>query len=210
MALIGGETAEMPGVYQSGDFDLAGFCVGIVDYNRIIDGSSITKGDAIIGLGSSGPHSNGYSLIRKLIEQNSVDLNQILNGDKLEKEIIKPTIIYSRPVLSCLEKFDVKSMAHITGGGFQDNIIRAIPNGFQAIINTKSWSLPPVFNWIQQEANIDSDEMLRTFNCGIGYVLIVKDGLKDSVIQHFQNAGINAYDIGFIESGETSVIINHE
>ncbi len=210
MALIGGETAEMPGVYQSGDFDLAGFCVGIVDYNRIIDGSSITKGDAIIGLGSSGPHSNGYSLIRKLIEQNSVDLNQILNGDKLEKEIIKPTIIYSRPVLSCLENFDVKSMAHITGGGFQDNIIRAIPNGFQAIINTKSWSLPPVFNWIQQEANIDSDEMLRTFNCGIGYVLIVKDGLKDSVIQHFQNAGINAYDIGFIESGEKSVIINHE
>ena len=210
MALIGGETAEMPGVYQSGDFDLAGFCVGIVDYNRIIDGSSITKGDAIIGLGSSGPHSNGYSLIRKLIEQNSVDLNQILNGDKLEKEIIKPTIIYSRPVLSCLENFDIKSMAHITGGGFQDNIIRAIPKGFQAIINTKSWSLPPVFNWIQQEANIDSDEMLRTFNCGIGYVLIVKDGLKDSVIQHFQNAGINAYDIGFIESGETSVIINHE
>ena len=210
MALIGGETAEMPGVYQSGDFDLAGFCVGIVDYNRIIDGSSITKGDAIIGLGSSGPHSNGYSLIRKLIEQNSVDLNQIFNGDKLEKEIIKPTIIYSRPVLSCLEKFEVKSMAHITGGGFQDNIIRAIPKGFQAIINTKSWGLPPVFSWIQQEANIDSDEMLRTFNCGIGYVLIVQDGLKDSVIQHFQNAGINAYDIGFIESGETSVIINHE
>ncbi|HJL80281.1 MAG: phosphoribosylformylglycinamidine cyclo-ligase [Gammaproteobacteria bacterium] len=209
MALIGGETAEMPGVYQSGDFDLAGFCVGIVDYDKIIDGSNISEGDAIIGLASSGAHSNGYSLIRKLIEQNSVDLDQIQNGEKLGKQIINPTTIYSRPVLSCLDNFEVKSMAHITGGGFQDNIIRAIPKGFKAIIDTNCWNLPPVFQWIQKEANIDSDEMLKTFNCGIGYVVIVRSNLKDAVIKHFQNADIEAYDIGFIESGEKSVIINH-
>ena len=210
MALIGGETAEMPGVYQSGDFDLAGFCVGIVDYNKIIDGSKISEGDSIIGLASSGPHSNGYSLIRKLIEDNSVDLDEMINGEKIGTQIIKPTIIYSRSVLSCIEKYEVNSMAHITGGGFQDNIIRAIPEDCQAIIDKNSWGLPAVFQWIQNQAGIDSNEMLRTFNCGIGYVLIVKTDVKDSVIHHFQNEGIDAYEIGSIKKGEKSVIINHD
>ena len=210
MALIGGETAEMPGVYQSGDFDLAGFCVGIVDYNKIIDGSKISEGDSIIGLASSGPHSNGYSLIRKLIEDNSVDLDEMINGEKIGTQIIKPTIIYSRSVLSCIEKYEVNSMAHITGGGFQDNIIRAIPEDCQAIIEKNSWDLPAIFQWIQNQAGIDSNEMLRTFNCGIGYVLIVKTDVKDSVIHHFQNEGIDAYEIGSIKKGEKSVIINHD
>ena len=209
MALIGGETAEMPGVYQLGDFDLAGFCVGVVDYEKIIDGSKISEGDSIIGLASSGPHSNGYSLIRKIIEKNSVDLDELIDGEKIGSRIIKPTIIYSKSVLSCLEKYEVKSMAHITGGGFKENIIRSIPNGFQAIIDKKSWNLPSVFHWIQEEARIDSDEMLKTFNCGIGYVIVVKKDIRDSVISHFQDEEIEAYEIGFIKSGEKSVIINH-
>ena len=209
MALIGGETAEMPGVYQSGEFDLAGFSVGIVDHKKIIDGSKISEGDSIIGLASSGPHSNGYSLIRKLIEDNSVDLDEMINGEKIGAQIIKPTIIYSRSVLSCIEKYEVSSMAHITGGGFQENIIRAIPEGCQAIIDKNSWSLPPVFQWIQDQAGIDSNEMLRTFNCGIGYVLIVKADVKNSVIKHFQDEELEAYEIGSIRSGEKSVIINH-
>ena len=209
MALIGGETAEMPGVYQLGDFDLAGFCVGVVDYEKIIDGSRISEGDSIIGLASSGPHSNGYSLIRKIIEKNSVDLDELIDGEKIGSRIIKPTIIYSKSVLSCLEKYEVKSMAHITGGGFKENIIRSIPDGFQAIIDKKSWNLPSVFHWIQGEAHIDSDEMLKTFNCGIGYVIVVKKDIRDSVINHFQDEGIEAYEIGSIKSGEKSVIINH-
>ncbi len=209
MALIGGETAEMPGVYQLGDFDLAGFCVGVVDYEKIIDGSKISEGDSIIGLASSGPHSNGYSLIRKIIEKNSVDLDELIDGEEIGSRIIKPTIIYSKSVLSCLEKYEVKSMAHITGGGFKENIIRSIPDGFQAIIDKKSWNLPSVFGWIQGEAGIDSDEMLKTFNCGIGYVMIVKKDIRDSVINHFQDKGIEAYEIGSIKSGEKSVIINH-
>ena len=209
MALIGGETAEMPGVYQLGDFDLAGFCVGVVDYEKIIDGSRISEGDSIIGLASSGPHSNGYSLIRKIIEKNSVDIDELIDGEEIGSRIIKPTIIYSKSVLSCLEKYEVKSMAHITGGGFKENIIRSIPDGFQAIIDKKSWNLPSVFHWIQEEARIDSDEMLKSFNCGIGYVIVVKKDIRDSVINHFQDEVIEAYEIGSIKSGENSVIINH-
>ena len=210
MALIGGETAEMPGVYKSGEFDLAGFCVGIVDYNKIIDGSNVSSSDAIIGLQSSGPHSNGYSLIRKVIEVGSIDLDQVSNGEILGHQIIKPTKIYSKAVISCIDRYEIKSMAHITGGGFQDNIIRCIPENSQAHINSNSWEMPQIFNWIQKEAMIDSEEMLKTFNCGIGYILIVSQEIKKNVIDHFNNEDIEAFEIGHITNGEKSVIINHE
>jgi len=182
MALIGGETAEMPGVYKSGDFDLAGFCVGVVDFNDIIDGSNIQKDNLVIGISSSGPHSNGYSLIRKIIAMQQSDLQGKFGNTTLGDALIEPTKIYVRAILNLLERLTINGMAHITGGGFKDNIARILPNNCDVIIKTNTWEQPEIFRWIQSQGNISADEMLRTFNCGIGMVLIIEQNDLNEVL----------------------------
>ena len=201
MALIGGETAEMPGIYQSGDFDLAGFCVGLVDFDNIIDGSSIEAGNVVIGMYSSGPHSNGYSLIRKIIDIQKSNLESKFNDATLGDALIEPTIIYVKPILNVIGKFPINGMAHITGGGFKENIERILPNHCNALIETSCWNQPDVFNWIQNEGKISEDEMFNTFNCGIGMVLIIKENHASEIMETFFKLGYQSTQIGFIENG---------
>jgi len=208
-ALIGGETAEMPGMYSEGDYDLAGFCVGAVDKPKVIDGQSVTAGQAIIGLTSSGPHSNGYSLIRKIIDHVKADVNQDFHGKSLGEALLTPTQIYVKPLLSLFEKLKVHALAHITGGGLLENIPRVLPQNTQAAINIDAWQRPPVFDWLQENGKVADDEMYRTFNCGIGMTLIVDQADVDSTIQHFKDEEFDAMLIGQIEAhtGEPQVII---
>ena len=201
MALIGGETAEMPGIYQSGDFDLAGFCVGLVDFDNIIDGRSIEAGNVVIGMYSSGPHSNGYSLIRKIIDIQKSNLESKFNDATLGDALIEPTIIYVKPILNVIGKFPINGMAHITGGGFKENIERILPNHCNALIETSCWNQPDVFNWIQNEGKISEDEMFNTFNCGIGMVLIIKENHASEIMETFFKLGYQSTQIGFIEKG---------
>jgi len=208
IALIGGETAEMPGVYQSGDFDLAGFCVGVVDYEKIIDGQHIKPTDSIIGIESSGPHSNGYSLIRKIIEVNSINLQDKLDDRTLGEAIIQPTTIYAKAINHLQETYDIHGMAHITGGGFKENIVRILPENINAEIDLNAWQQPEVFNWIQTVGNVDHEEMLRTFNCGIGYVLVVSNSDSKRVINKLAETGHNAFLIGEITTGKKEVRLN--
>ena len=205
IALIGGETAEMPGVYQSGDFDLAGFCVGVVDYEKIIDGQHIKPTDSIIGIESSGPHSNGYSLIRKIIEVNSINLQDKLDDRTLGEAIIQPTTIYAKAINHLQETYDIHGMAHITGGGFKENIVRILPENINAEIDLNAWQQPEVFNWIQTVGNVDHEEMLRTFNCGIGYVLVVNNSDSKRVINKLAETGHKAFLIGEITTGKKEV-----
>ena len=208
-ALIGGETAEMPGMYAAGDYDLAGFCVGAVDKSKVIDGQSVTAGQAIIGLTSSGPHSNGYSLIRKIIEHVNADVNQDFHGKPLGEALLTPTQIYVKPLLSLFEKTRVHALAHITGGGLLENIPRVLPQDTLAMINKGSWQRSPIFNWLQENGNVAEEEMYRTFNCGIGMVLIIDQADVETTIQHFSDDDFEAILIGQIEthSGEPQVII---
>lgn len=208
-ALIGGETAEMPGMYDAGDYDLAGFCVGAVDKVKVIDGQSVSAGQAIIGLTSSGPHSNGYSLIRKIIDHVKVDLNQDFHGRSLGQALLTPTQIYVKPLLALFEKIKVHALAHITGGGLLENIPRVLPHNTQAVINKDSWQRPPVFDWLQENGSVADDEMYRTFNCGIGMTLIVDQADVEATIQQFSDDDFDAILIGQIEahSGEPQVII---
>lgn len=208
IALIGGETAEMPGVYQSGDFDLAGFCVGVVDYEKIIDGQHIKPTDSIIGIESSGPHSNGYSLIRKIIEVNSINLQDKLDDRTLGEAIIQPTTIYAKAINHLQETYDIHGMAHITGGGFKENIVRILPENINAEIDLNAWQQPEVFNWIQTVGNVDHEEMLRTFNCGIGYVLVVNNSDSKRVINKLAETGHKAFLIGEITTGKKEVRLN--
>ena len=201
MALIGGETAEMPGIYQSGDFDLAGFCVGLVDFDNIIDGSSIEVDNVVIGMFSSGPHSNGYSLIRKIIDIQKSNLESKFNDATLGDALIEPTIIYVKPILNVIGKFPINGIAHITGGGFKENIERILPNHCNALIETSCWNQPDVFNWIQNEGKISEDEMFNTFNCGIGMVLIIKENHASEIMETFFKLGYQSTQIGFIEKG---------
>ena len=205
IALIGGETAEMPGVYQSGDFDLAGFCVGVVDYEKIIDGQHIKPTNSIIGIESSGPHSNGYSLIRKIIEVNSINLQDKLDDRTLGEAIIQPTTIYAKAINHLQETYNIHGMAHITGGGFKENIVRILPDNINAEIDLNAWQQPEVFNWIQTEGNVDQEEMLRTFNCGIGFVLVVSNSDSKRVINALAETGHNAYLIGEVTTGKKEV-----
>ena len=207
MALIGGETAEMPGIYQSGDFDLAGFCVGLVDFDNIIDGSSIEAGNVVIGMFSSGPHSNGYSLIRKIIDIQKSNLESKFNDATLGDALIEPTIIYVKPILNVIGKFPINGMAHITGGGFKENIERILPNHCNALIETSCWNQPDVFNWIQNEGKISEDEMFNTFNCGIGMVLIIKENHASEIMETFFKLGYQSTQIGYIENGTGQVIV---
>jgi phosphoribosylformylglycinamidine cyclo-ligase len=189
-ALLGGETAEMPGMYPDGEYDLAGFCVGVVEKERIIDGRSIAPGDAILGLASSGPHSNGYSLIRKILER-----------VQPEFDLLQPTRIYVKPILKLLESAPVKGLAHITGGGITGNVPRILREGLVAKINKASWPMPPVFEWLQRTGNVDEDEMFRVFNCGIGMVLVVSQKDAKRAAELLRAEGETVYEIGAIEKG---------
>ena len=210
-ALVGGETAEMPGMYHAGDYDLAGFCVGVVEKSKIIDGSKVQAGDALIALGSSGPHSNGYSLIRKVIDVAGVNpATEQLVGKALGDQLLAPTKIYVKSVLELIEKVDVHAIAHLTGGGFWENIPRVLPDNTKAVIDEKSWEWQPVFKWLQEKGNIDNYEMYRTFNCGVGMVIALPQADVEKALNLLRQAGENAWLIGQIESlnpGEKQVII---
>ncbi len=196
-ALIGGETAEMPGMYDGDDYDLAGFVVGVVDKTKIIDGSTIKADQTIIGVASTGPHSNGYSLIRKILEATDADINQPFDGSTLGKKLLAPTQLYAKSLLDLLSTTTkVNGIAHITGGGIMENITRVIPKGLAIEINSKSWEMPAVFEWLQQQGNIAQEEMLRTFNCGIGLCIIVDKQDSSAVINHFKSHQIGAWAIG--------------
>lgn len=197
-SLVGGETAEMPGMYEGEDYDLAGFCVGVVEKSEIIDGSKVQAGDALIALTSSGPHSNGYSLIRKIIDVTNADLNQDCGGKPLADALMEPTRIYVKSVLKLIKESHVNAMAHITGGGLTENIPRVLPDDCKAVIDTKSWALPPVFQWLQRGGNVDIREMYRTFNCGVGMVIAVPASEKDNALSILRAAGENAFVIGSI------------
>jgi phosphoribosylformylglycinamidine cyclo-ligase len=197
-SLVGGETAEMPGMYEGEDYDLAGFCVGVVEKSEIIDGSKVQAGDTLIALTSSGPHSNGYSLIRKIIEVTNADLNQDCGGKPLADALMEPTRIYVKSVLKLIKESQVNAMAHITGGGLTENIPRVLPDDCKAIIDTNSWAFPPVFQWLQRGGNVDMREMYRTFNCGVGMVIAVPASEKDNALSILRAAGENAFVIGSI------------
>ena len=188
-ALIGGETAEMPGMYPPGEYDLAGFCVGVVEKERILDGRSIAPGDAILGLASSGPHANGYSLIRRILERDA----------RPPTDLLEPTRIYVKPVLNLLGSVAVKGLAHITGGGISGNVPRILPPGTQAIINPRSWPRPPVFQWLQQAGGVAEAEMFRVFNCGIGMALVVDSAHVRAAADHLRASGETVYEIGRVE-----------
>ena len=197
-ALVGGETAEMPGMYEGDDYDLAGFCVGVVEKAEIIDGTKVKAGDALIGLASSGPHSNGYSLIRKIIEVSDADLNQEIEGKKLSDALLEPTRIYVKSILSLMKQQQVNALSHITGGGLLENIPRVLPANTKAVINTNSWILPGVFQWLQSAGNVESREMYRTFNCGVGMVICVPADTKDQALAALKASGESAWIIGHV------------
>jgi phosphoribosylformylglycinamidine cyclo-ligase len=205
-ALIGGETAEMPGMYPQGEYDLAGFAVGVVEKDRIIDGSTITQGDVVLGLASSGPHSNGYSLIRKIVEISEVDLSSDFNGRTLIDEIMTPTRIYVKPVLELMKHVPVKGIAHITGGGLTENIPRVLPEGMTAILKRSKWNLPEIFRWLQRQGNVPDGEMHRVFNCGVGMVLIVAPEVAGTAMEMLHSMGETAWTIGDVRrSAATSL-----
>jgi phosphoribosylformylglycinamidine cyclo-ligase len=198
-ALIGGETAEMPGMYPAGEYDLAGFCVGAAEKSRLIDGRAVQAGDVVLGLASSGVHSNGYSLVRKVLERAASRLPATLDGMPLRDAVMAPTRIYCKPVLALLQHTDVKAMAHITGGGLVENIPRVLPDGMQCVLRRGSWRRPEVFDWLQREGDVPEAEMLRTFNCGIGYVLVVAPEVADAAAAALLAAGERCVRIGSIE-----------
>jgi len=198
-ALIGGETAEMPGMYHDGDYDIAGFCVGVVEAENVIDGTQVAAGQKLIALGSSGPHSNGYSLVRKVIEVSGADLNTMLGDHSLKDHLLRPTRIYVKPVLNLLETIQVKAISHITGGGFWENIPRVLPSSAKVVVEEKSWQWPEIFNWLQSNGNISDHEMYRTFNCGVGMVLVVDEQDVEATLTHLNEAGENAWLLGHIE-----------
>jgi phosphoribosylformylglycinamidine cyclo-ligase len=198
-SLIGGETAEMPGMYDPNEYDLAGFAVGLVEKDRIIDGKTIVAGDAVIGLASSGAHSNGYSLIRKILAVSSADLYEKFDDTKtLGQALLEPTRIYVRPVLEVMGKVPVKGLAHITGGGLTENIPRVIPETLCARLESAKWTRPAIFDWLQKHGHVEDAEMHRTFNCGIGMVLIVPRGHANATLHAFSGLGVQAFEIGTI------------
>lgn len=201
-ALIGGETAEMPSMYALGEYDLAGFCVGAVERADIIDGSTVQPGDSLIGIASSGTHSNGYSLIRKVLEISGNDLSTKFEGKTLGDIFLEPTKIYTNAMKKLFKTCDVKTLSHITGGGLIENLPRVIPNNVQMSIDTNSWSLPSIFAWLQREGNIETQEMYRTFNCGVGMVVCVRQKDKDVAMQCLRATGEVAWEIGKVEARE--------
>ncbi|MHC1720867.1 MAG: phosphoribosylformylglycinamidine cyclo-ligase [Clostridiaceae bacterium] len=201
-ALIGGETAEMPGFYKEGEYDLAGFAVGVAEKDAIIDGSKIEEGDALVGIASSGPHSNGYSLIRKLI----TDLDKEFEGRTIGEALLTPTKIYVKPVLALMEKFNIRGMAHITGGGFYENIPRMFKSEFTAVINKGSYEIPSIFRHIIS-LGVEEDHMYNTYNMGIGFVLCVSSADAASIVKALEEMGEKAYVIGSVKKGKKEVVI---
>ena len=213
-ALIGGETAEMPGMYGAGEYDLAGFAVGAVERSQMLDGSRIKSGHLVIGIESSGPHSNGYSLIRKVIERSAVNLGDPLPGGgdpevTLGDALLAPTRIYVRPVLELLESGTIDGLAHITGGGLTENIVRVIPDDLGLAIDTSAWKRPAVFNWLKNEGGIPESEMLRTFNCGIGMVMLARAHAADGLMERASGLGINCHVIGKVATGNNEQRIEY-
>ena len=209
-ALIGGETAEMPGLYAAEDYDLAGFCVGIVEKDRLITGESVQPGDVLVALAASGPHSNGYSLIRKIVQRADTDLHGDLAGRPLLDWLLEPTRIYVKPLLLVLRQVEVRSLCHVTGGGLVENLPRVLPDGTLARIETGSWTWPAVFSWLQEQGQVEPLEMYRTFNCGVGMVICVPSSQLADCLALLQGEGENAWVLGCIEatSGPARVEIN--
>ena len=209
-ALIGGETAEMPGMYPEGEYDLAGFAVGVVEKSAIIDGKSIVPGDVVLGLASSGAHSNGYSLVRKILERAKPDLKADFHGRPLADMLIAPTRIYVKPLLALMKALPVKGMAHITGGGLVENVPRVLPDAVTAVLEKSAWPRPPLFDWLQKEGNVAEHEMHRVFNCGIGMAVVVAVEHADAALKHLQDSGETAYRIGAIRArkeGEAQTLV---
>ena len=207
-ALIGGETAEMPGMYQAGDYDLAGFCVGIAEEDQLIDGSSVSEGDCMIALPSSGAHSNGYSLIRKVIEVTGSDPKTTQVGEStLLDALMQPTRIYVKTVLELQKQLPIKAIAHITGGGLTDNLPRVLPQSLAAQIDTNSWQLPALFEWLKAGGNIETSEMLRTFNCGVGLVMVVSQDQAKNTLEALSALGENAWVIGHMIPRQDKAVV---
>jgi phosphoribosylformylglycinamidine cyclo-ligase len=209
-ALVGGETAEMPGMYEGEDYDLAGFCVGVVEKSKIIDGSSVKAGDKLLGIAASGPHSNGFSLIRKIIDTLNLDTSEMLDGRTVGEALLEPTTIYVKPILALLKSIDIKAMSHITGGGLLENLPRVLPDDCQADIKLGSWERPAVFDWLQQHANLDDTEMHRTFNAGVGMVLCLADDDIAKAQEMLKADGLASWVIGDINplAGEERVVLH--
>ncbi len=201
-ALVGGETAEMPNMYADGDYDLAGFCVGIVEKSAMIDGSKVSAGDKLIGLASSGAHSNGYSLIRKIIERNQTSLDEPFDGKTLGETLLAPTRIYVKSLLSLIKQIPVHALAHITGGGLTENLPRVIPDGLSARIDLKAWQFPAIFDWLQSNGNVSQADMLITFNCGVGMVVCVAAEDESATLTLLAELGETAFVMGEIVTGE--------
>lgn len=207
-ALVGGETAEMPGMYADGEYDLAGFCVGIVEKSKVIDGSQVKAGDKLIGIASSGPHSNGYSLVRKILNHSGAALTDAFDGRTLEQVLLEPTRIYVKSLLSLMDQVPVHALAHITGGGITENLPRVLTNGISAQINLNAWELPAIFKWLQMQGNVSQADMLTTFNCGVGMIVVVPAEQENAAIRYLEQAGENAFAIGQLveSSGKPQVI----
>jgi len=210
-ALVGGETAEMPGMYHGEDYDIAGFCVGVVEKAEIIDGTKVQPGDQLIALASSGPHSNGFSLIRKVLEVSGQSAETLLAGKSLADHLLEPTRIYVKNLLELFKTTPVHALCHVTGGGFWENIPRVLPENTKAVIDGKSWQWPAIFDWLQQQGNISRHEMYRTFNCGVGMIVVVPAEQLQNALTQLQQAGETAWHLGEIQAAaadEQLVIIN--
>jgi len=208
-ALVGGETAEMPGMYTHGEYDLAGFSVGIVEKERILDGSKVKAGDRLIGIASSGPHSNGYSLIRTILDRGAVSTDRMLQGKTLAEQLIEPTRIYVKPLLQLLNIVEVHALAHITGGGITENLPRVLADGLHATVDLGAWRRSPIFSWLQQQGGLDSDEMLQTFNCGIGMIVCVGPDDEAVALDLLRNQGEMVFRIGEVVAGEGEPRVNY-
>ncbi|GAA6204490.1 MULTISPECIES: phosphoribosylformylglycinamidine cyclo-ligase [Thalassotalea] len=210
-ALVGGETAEMPGMYHAGDYDIAGFCTGVAEKSELIDGSKVAAGDQLIALGSSGPHSNGFSLIRKVLEVNNTDTAEMLGDRSIAEHLLEPTKIYVKSTLAMLKEVKAHALSHITGGGFWENIPRVLPDNAQAVIDGNSWQWPEIFNWLQEKGNITTHEMYRTFNCGVGMIIVVPADQVSKSLEILSAHGEKAWHIGAIaqlQDGAEQVVIN--
>ena len=208
MTLLGGETAEMPGMYQAKDYDLAGFCVGVVERDEIIDGSKIDVGDQLLAISSSGPHSNGFSLIRQVLQRHPHSANDILDGRRVIDLLLEPTRLYAGPVNRLCSQVDILGIAHITGGGLLENIPRILPDNLEAQIYADRWQWPSVFSWLQSHGDISEEEMLRTFNCGIGMVVVVSPGELELAMDHLTVAGQQVFSIGEVRAGQGGVVLS--
>ena len=206
-ALLGGETAEMPGMYQDEDYDLAGFCVGVVDRYAMIDGSRIMAGDHVLGLASSGPHSNGYSLIRRIVEKASLRLDDDWQETTLADALLAPTRIYVEPVLEIIRQLDVRGIAHVTGGGIPENLQRVLPESVDAVLQHDAWQVPEIFSWLQEQGGVAQDEMYRTFNCGLGMILVVPEEAVEPARELAHTHGETSFQLGEIVTGSGQVHI---